>query len=160
MTQSATARASTTLAMYQKLAGLPLGKKIFSAAVCLKAPYFSSIRPRFVDLRPGRSVVTMRKRRAVQNHLGTVHALAAGNLCELAAGTVMEASLPAGMRWIPKGMDIQYLAKAETDITAHAEAPTDYPPDSREVPITVQVTDTAGREVVRAVIRMWVSPKR
>jgi hypothetical protein len=31
----------------------------------------------------------MRKRRGVLNHIRTVHALAVGNLCELAAGMVM-----------------------------------------------------------------------
>ena len=158
---SATAAStSPTLAIYRRLAPLPLGKRIFSTAGCLMAPYFSSIRPRFVDLRPGCSVVSMRKRRAVENHIGTVHALAAGNLCELAAGTAMEASLPPGMRWIPKAMEIQYLAKAETDLTARAEVPTEYSGGNCEVPVQVQVTDRNGKEVVHAVIRMWVSPKR
>ena len=157
---SAAASTNPTLAIYRRLAGLPLGKRIFSTAVCFKAPYFASIRPRFIDLRPGCSVVTMRKRRAVENHIGTVHALAAGNLCELAAGTAMEASLPSGMRWLPKGMDIQYLAKAETDLTARADVPTEYPAVNCEVPVQVQVMDRHGKEVVRAVIRMWVSPKR
>lgn len=150
---------NATLSSYRRLEKLPLGKRLFSAAVCLKAPYFQSIRPLFVDLQPGRSVVSMRKRRAVLNHIGTVHALACGNLCELAAGTVMEASVPTNMRWIPKGMDIQYLAKAETDLVARAEAPLEYPATASEVQVPVQVTDRNGREVVHAVIRMWVSPK-
>lgn len=151
---------NSTLASYRRLEKLPLGKRLFSAAVCFKAPYFRTIRPLFVELQPGRSVVSMRKRRAVLNHIGTVHALACGNLCELAAGTAMEASLPSSLRWIPRGMDIQYIAKAETDLVARAEAPLEYPQTAGEVKIPVAVTDSNGQEVVRAEIRMWVSPRR
>jgi acyl-coenzyme A thioesterase PaaI-like protein len=115
---SATHTENRLLQQYGKLAGLPFGKKLFSLALCQQAPYFSSIAPRFETLEPGLVVVGMPERRAVHNHIGTVHALAIGNLCELAAGTMMEASLPRTHRWIPKGMDIQYLAKAESDLVA------------------------------------------
>jgi len=99
---------------------MPLGRWVFTWLICLRAPYFGSISPMFRHLEPGRAVVSMRKRRKVANHIGTVHALAMGNLCELAAGLVMEASLPKAMRWIPRGMEIAYLARAETDVTATA----------------------------------------
>lgn len=102
----------------------------------------------------------MKKRRRVENHIGTVHALAMGNLCELAAGVLMEATTPRGMRWIPKGMTIQYLAKAPTDVGAIAKIePVDWT-EPTDVLVPVSVTDTAGNEVVHADITMYVSPKR
>lgn len=155
---SATLRAPHRL--YRRLAGLPLGRWIFTRLICLRAPYFGSIRPLFRDLRPGVAVVSMRNRRRVRNHIGTVHALAMGNLCELAAGLVMEATLPAGMRWIPRGMQIAYLAKAETDVVATAELGARDWGAAEDVPVEVAVTDTSGREVVRATITMYVSPAR
>ena len=100
----------------------------------------------------------MRKRRKVQNHIGTVHALAMGNLCELAAGLVMESTLPIGMRWIPKGMEIAYLAKARSDVIARAALATRAWGASENVPVEVVVTDAQDREVVRATITMYVSP--
>ena len=40
------------------------------------------------------------------------------NLAELGAGTMMEASLSENMRWLPRGMTVQYLKVAKTDIVA------------------------------------------
>jgi acyl-coenzyme A thioesterase PaaI-like protein len=146
--------------LYLRLSGLPLGRWLFSRVICLRAPYFSSISPRFRDLCPGRAEVAMRKRRRVQNHIGTVHALAMGNLCEIAAGLVMEATLPTTMRWIPRGMNIEYLHKAQTDVTAVATLADRTWGTAEDVPVNVSVTDATGQEVVSAVIRMYVSPTR
>jgi acyl-coenzyme A thioesterase PaaI-like protein len=145
-------------ALYKQLAGYPFGKWLFTRAICFQAPYFSSIRPLFRRLEPGRAVVFMRKRRRVQNHIGTVHALAMGNLCELAAGLVMEASVDSATRWIPRGMNIEYLAKAQTDVEATAVVPVQAWPEATDVPVKVSVKNRLGEEVVRAVIRMYVSP--
>lgn len=100
---------SQALSMWQKLRDKPLGKWLFAQAICWKAPYFRTIAPRFEELKPGYARVSLKKRRAVENHIGTVHAIAACNLAELGAGTMMEASLPPTMRWLPKGMNVQYL---------------------------------------------------
>lgn len=151
---------SPALSMWRRLEGLPLGKAIFSRIVCWKAPYFGSIRPRFEELGPGRSRVTMRKRRAVTNHIGTVHAIALCNLAELAAGTMMEVSVPASMRWLPKGMTVDYLRKAETDVEAVAGVGAIAEGPGRDVPVAVEVKDRAGETACRAVITMWVSPRR
>ncbi len=145
-------------ALYKQLAGYPFGKWLFTRAICFQAPYFASIRPLLRRLEPGRAVVFMRKRRRVQNHIGTVHALAMGNLCELAAGLVMEASVDSATRWIPKGMTIEYLAKAHTDVEATAVVPVQAWPEAADVPVKVSVRNRLGEEVVRAVIRMYVSP--
>ncbi len=145
--------------MYRRLTRWPLGHWLFTRMVCLQAPYFSSIRPLFRDLRPGSCTVFMRKRRRVKNHLGTIHALAMGNLCELAAGLVMESTLPADMRWIPRGMKIEYLRKAETDVTAKAILVEQVWGEAANVPVVVSVQDTRKQEVVKAEIAMYVSPR-
>lgn len=79
---------SLTLAKWRRLSGGAVGRWLFGRIVSLRAPYFATIAPRFLELRPGLCRVSMRKRRRVENHLGTVHALAMGNLVELAAGMV------------------------------------------------------------------------
>ena len=58
--------------LYLKLAGLPLGRWLFTRIICCKAPYFSNIRPLFQELKPGLARVSMPKRRAVQNPLRPV----------------------------------------------------------------------------------------
>ena len=103
----------------------------------------------------------MRKRRAVENHIHTVHALAMGNLCELAAGMVTEVTLPVTMRWLPRGMTIEYLRKAESDVTATARlSKLEWTGTSENLAVPVSIIDANGSEVVRAVITMYVSLKR
>jgi acyl-coenzyme A thioesterase PaaI-like protein len=152
--------ASRALKLYERLATKPLGRWLFAEIICLNAPYFGTIAPRFNELRPGFCQVSMRKRRGVLNHIGTVHALAVGNLCELAAGMVMEATLPPDMRWIPRGMTIEYLGKAKTDVTASARLDKTEWLEGENVGVPVTAVDKEGTEVVRAVITMYVSRKK
>ena len=151
---------NAALAAWRRLESKPLGKALFSRIVCFKAPYFGTISPRFEELRPGHARVSMRKRRKVTNHIGTVHAIAMCNLAELAAGTMTEVSIPASMRWLPKGMTVEYLKKASGGIQAVATLPEVAEGAGRDVPATVEMKDDAGELVCRATITMWVSPRK
>jgi acyl-coenzyme A thioesterase PaaI-like protein len=149
------------LSIWRRLSPLPGGRWLCARLVCRAAPYFATIRPAILELRPGRCVVRMRKRRAVENHLGTVHAIAICNMAELAAGLVSDATVPTSHRWIPKGMTVEYLRKADTDLRAVAEL--DLLPElgtKAEVPVYVNALDASGESVFRATIRMWVSARR
>lgn len=129
--------------------------------MCRRAPYFATIKPYFLELAPFVCRIGMRKRRGVENHIRTVHALAMGNLCELAAGMVTEVTIPASLRWIPRGMTIEYLRKAETDVTATARlTKTEWAQGPESVGVPVSVVDASGTEVVRAVITMHISAKK
>lgn len=150
-----------TIDIWRRLAALPGGKRLFSALVAWKAPYFRTIRPRFVELESGRCEITMRKRRGVLNHIGTVHAIAICNLAELAGGTMTEVTIPPTHRWIPKGMTVEYLKKATTSLVAVAR-PLDDTRDwgePREYGVEVLVRDEQAETVFRAVISMWISPR-
>ncbi|SDW28625.1 hotdog fold domain-containing protein [Marinobacter mobilis] len=145
-----------TLKTFTQLTRLPFGKTLFSQAVCLAAPYFSSINPRVKTLEPGRCVVTMKKRRRVTNHLKTVHAIAMCNMAELAGGMLTDASIPPGARWIPAGMSVRYLKKAKSDLTATADgSELDWTQEGM-IRVPVSVTDDAGEEVFHAEIEMNV----
>ncbi|MFZ6696161.1 hotdog fold domain-containing protein [Stenotrophomonas acidaminiphila] len=149
------------LTLYRRLARWPGGRWLFTRAVCFKAPYFASIRPCITVLEAGRCEGTLADRRAVRNHLGTVHAIALCNLAELTGGLMTDASLPAGMRWIPKGMQVRYLAKARGRLHAVAvpERPIASGTVGYELPVRVGISDAAGTEVFVAHIAMWVSPR-
>lgn len=148
-----------THALLEKFRSLPFGLRLFSRAVCFRAPYFASIRPRFLALEPGYGEARLRKRRRVTNHLGTVHAIAMANLCEFVAGTLMEVSISPGMRWIPRGMDIRYLGKAASDVTATCRIDGYDWQGKQDVPLVVSVTDARGEVVAEATIPMYVSPR-
>lgn len=147
------------LDIYRKFEKLPYGRQMFSRLVCMKAPYFKTIKPRFEELRPGYCRIFMKNRKSVQNHIGSVHAIAMCNMAELTAGTLLEISLPKSMRWIPKGMNVQYLKVARTDLDATCEIDTDGIDLLRSLPMTVNVIDRNDVEVFRAVIDMHISPK-
>ncbi len=151
---------NSILSSWQRLSGLPGGKLAFSKAVAFKAPYFSSISPRWEVLEPGRAEVTMRDTRRVHNHLGGVHAIALCNLAEASAGLTAEVSMPDGMRWIPAGMQVRYLAAAKGKLTAFASMRDIVPGEKAEVPVSVEVKNQAGEVVFTASIDMYVSPKR
>lgn len=152
--------ANRTLSIWKRLSSWPAGKWLFSRLVCWKAPYFSSISPRFVELAPGHAVVRMRKRRKVTNHIGTVHAIAMCNLAEIGAGTMTDVTVPSHMRWIPRGMTVEYVAKAGTDLVADVKIdPLPSFEEAADIPVEVEVSDTNDQVVFRAIITMWVTPK-
>ena len=151
----------TVLSLYRRLVRWPAGRWLFSRLVCFKAPYFGSIGPRIVELRPNHGEATIRHRRGVTNHLGTVHAIALCNLAEFVGGLTCDASIPPSMRWIPKGMRVEYLKKAIG--TMHAVATPAFEPrestEGYELPFDVAMNDRQGDTVFKATISMWVSPK-
>ena len=144
---------SQMLAMYNSV-----GNDAFSAMIGQIAPFFSTIDARFTILRPNYAEIVMPFRREVTNHLGTVHAIAMCNMAELVAGTMTDASIPAGCRWIPKAMSVQYLAKAKTDLRAVSNGEGLDWAAGGDIPVPVDVFDTNGVKVFSAVITMNVRP--
>ncbi len=109
----------------------------------------------------GDAVVAAPRRRRVQNHIGTVHAIALCNLAELCAGLVTDVSIPADMRWIPQDMTVRYLRKAKGRMAASAVPATELRSSAEPYPATIAVTitDDEGQTVASADIHMWLSPR-
>ncbi|WP_139981421.1 hotdog fold domain-containing protein [Nocardioides litoris] len=156
---------SQVLSLWRTATGLPVvgstvGKRVFSVLFSQKAPYFATVRPRFVEIRPNYAELVVPKRRGVHNHLGTVHAIALCNGLEAAMGALAEVSIPAGKRWIPRGMEVRYTAKATSDIVCTAETDRgQWTGDDAEVPVRVKGVRDDGTTVVEGVIHLWVTPK-
>ncbi|AOJ04378.1 MULTISPECIES: hotdog fold domain-containing protein [Burkholderia] len=130
------------------------GAAQFSKMVCQMAPFFGTIEPQVVELQPGRAEAKVGFRREITNHLGTVHAIALCNAAELVAGLMTQVSIPDGLRWIPKGMTVEYLAKAKTDVTAVADgSAVDWQSEGDKI-VPVEVTDAEGKTVFTARITM------
>jgi len=151
---------SRVLRMYNTLCGFPLGRYFFSKIICVIAPYFRTIKPRFIELKPGYCEVTMKNRRAVRNHINSVHAIAMCNLCELVGGTALDVSLPGHLRWIPRGMKVEYLKIAKTDLRGTCTISENAVTGEGPLPVTVHVTDKNGTEVMRAIIDMHVTERK
>lgn len=148
-----------TYALYRRAAARPFGKRAFSLLFALKAPYFRTVRPQVREVRPHHAELTIRKRWAVQNHIGTLHAIAVCNGLEAAMGLLAEATTPPNRRWIPKGMTVSYLAKSTTDLLCIAETdPADWE-DVGDVPVRVKALRTDGTVVVDGIITIYVSER-
>ncbi len=153
---------SSTLSLWHRLSAVPGGRQLFSAALSLRVPYFGTILPTVREMKPGRCVVTAPKWWGVHNHIHTFHAIAACNIAELAMGMLAEATLPPTHRWLPKSMTVNYLAKAETSLTAVAELPSvpEFGDEGFELPVPVTITDTHDTPVVTATITIWITPEK
>lgn len=149
----------SVLRLYNALARLPKGRTAFSVVFARRAPYFRTVRPRFVELRPHYAELVVADRKRVHNHIGTVHAIAVCNGLEAAMGALAEATIPAGKRWLPKGMEVEYVAKATGDITcAAATTEVDWA-GAPDVPVSVTATCGDGTVVVQGTIRLWVTDR-
>ncbi|WP_200170948.1 hotdog fold domain-containing protein [Tomitella cavernea] len=165
-----------TYALRKRLPSGRLGDALFSVGLCARVPYFATVLPTVKVMEPGRCEVTAPKWWGIHNHLGTFHAIAACNLAEIAMGMLCEATVPTTHRWIPKSMEVEYLAKATTGLRAIAELATapavagpgpesDTVPDfdaiaeGTEMAVPVRILDRSGKLVVRARITTWVTAR-
>lgn len=163
-TVTSSAADTSTYRLWKKATRLPLGSRLFTAAVCAKAPFFRTSLPHVVELAPGRCVVTGPLWWGSTNHIGTFHVIAACNLAELAMGMVAEATVPATHRWIPVGMTTSYPTKATGGLTVTAELP--QIPDfstitsGTDIDVPIRFVDRAGAEPITATITIRVSPRK
>lgn len=150
---------SNTLALYQRYTKWPFGKHLISAALGMRAPYFSTIHPLILELAPGLCRVEIKDRRSIRNHLGTIHAGAMCTLSELAGGLAVDASIPQNLRWIPKEMTVRYLKKAKGTLTAHCSfEPGILVPG--DIPISLQIMDSSGESALDATILFYISERK
>lgn len=152
--------AQQTFDLYQRIAKLPAGKRIFSLLYSVKAPYFATVRPLVREVRPNYAELSIRNRKRVHNHIGTLHAIAVCNGLEAAMGLVAEATCPADKRWLPRGLQVSYLAKSTTDLLCIAETdPAQWAATPGDVDIKVKAVRTDGVVVVEGVIPVYVTEK-
>jgi len=145
---------------YDNLKSVPGGKAIFSVMVGRAAPFTGTIGGRVALLEEGHAVVRMRDRRAVRNHLNSVHAIAMMNLAEMTTGLAFIYGLPDDARAILTGLSIDYLKKGRGTLTGECwcEVPSDN--RRREVEVKGVITDEAGDKVALAVARWLLGPKK
>lgn len=147
-----------TLSIYRKLEKWPFGNKIFSMMISRVAPYFATINPYISELMPNQCTCIVKKQKRVFNHIKTVHVIAICNGLEMAMGVMAEASIPNHLRWIPKGMTVDYTAKAGSDIRCVAKVnPEDWLAGDMKVNITAY--DDNDIVVVKGQIKLWISEK-
>ena len=142
------------LAMWSRCSRLPFGRTIFGFMFGGLVPYSGSIGATVVALEPGHAKVALRDRRAVRNHLGSVHAVALTNLGEMTSGLAMTSALPAGVRGIVLRIETDYVKKARGTLVAESRVTVPAVTGDTDFDVTADIRDTSG-EVVAAVRVKW-----
>lgn len=150
---------SLLLSRWRRLSPLPFGKRLFSWSVGRTAPYTGTVGGLYTDVRPGFARVELRDRKAVRNHLASIHAVALVNLAEMTSGVALMTALPAEVRGILTGLSIAYLKKARGPLVCTTTA---MAPATVTEPIThdvvAEIADAAGDVVARCTVHWRLSP--
>ena len=145
------------LKVWQISQHLPLGQHVFTGLLCIKIPFFTTIYPLVERLEPDYCKVKMKKTRFLINHVSSIHAIALCNLAEFTGGLMAQVTIPKQYRWIPKGMSVEYLHKAKTNLYAVAIPVDNQIIGQGDYDVKIDVYDQHDVLVFRAIMHLWIS---
>jgi acyl-coenzyme A thioesterase PaaI-like protein len=158
-------RLAKTIQNIRKVAG-PFQKKAVTLALGRTVKFVGTARLEVDELSESRAVVSVKNRKRVQNHIGSVHAMAMGLIAESATGFVVGMNVPDTAVPVIKSVKIEYLRRATGDMRAEATL-TDAQremiasQEKGEVLVECHVTDETGIEPIRCeMVWAWVPKKR
>lgn len=144
--------------LWDRVSPLPGGRRIFSFLLGRIVPYTGSIRPRVLELTASGARIELRDRRAVRNHLRSIHAIALANIAELTSGLPLAyAVMPAG-RTILLSLTVDFVKKARGTLTATSSFVAPSAERESDIEIPVEVRDESNDVVARARARWRVGP--
>ena len=147
-----------TLALWHRTRTLPFGTRIFGILLGRLVPYSGSISPRVLALEPGFARIELRDRPRLRNHLNSIHAIALANLGELTSGLAMTTVLPAGIKAIVTGIQIDYAKKARGRITAESRVTLPKLKTETEHVVHAEMRDEADTVVAKLAVRWQLRP--
>jgi acyl-coenzyme A thioesterase PaaI-like protein len=143
---------------YTVLSRAPGGMRLFDTLLGTVIPYTGSIRAHVLELDQGYARVELTERRAVQNHLKSVHAIALANLAELTGNLALVYSLPRGRRFIVRSFSIEYLKKARGVLVAECRLDAAISAEPADYELRVSIKDASDAHVAEARLRTLVGP--
>jgi len=143
---------------WDRLSPLPGGPRLFDQFIARLIPYTGSISAQVLELRTGYARVLLRDRRAVRNHLRSIHAVALANLAEYTGNLAFVYSLPEDARYIVRALSVHFEKKARGPIIATCESPHVADNSSQEYDIFVEMFDESGARVASAKFATLVGP--
>ena len=153
-----TSSGARILKLWHQTRALPLGSQLFGLALGRLVPYSGSIAPRVIALEPGYACIAIEDRHRLRNHLSSLHAIALANLGELTGGLAMSTTLPAGVRAIVTGINIDYAKKARGLITAESRVTLPDVTAEIEHAVHAELRDASNDVVARLTARWRLRP--
>jgi acyl-coenzyme A thioesterase PaaI-like protein len=143
----------------------PLRRRSRSLLIGRVVKFVGTARLDIEELTGERAVVSIKNRRIVQNHLGSVHAAAMALIAETASGFVVGMNVPDDRVPVIKTLKVDYLKRAKGALRAVAEltpAQIDsiHATEKGEVRVKVSVTDEAGVEPIACEMIWAWTPRR
>lgn len=118
------------------------------------------------ELTENNAVISLKNKKPVQNHIGSVHAVASVLIAESATGFLVAMNIPADSVPVIKTIKADYLKRAKGDMRAQAKlSPAQIKmiktQEKGEVSVPVIVTDAEGKEPIEMeMIWAWTPKKR
>jgi acyl-coenzyme A thioesterase PaaI-like protein len=150
--------AAELVRLWDRLHTKPGGPWLFSRIVGHAIPYTGSMKASVLDVRPGFARVELRDRRAVRNHLDSIHAIALTNIGEFTGGLAMTASAPRNVRAILTRLEVDFLKKARGTVTAECTTSVPQVSEPTDHKVETTVRDMAGDAVARITATWRLSP--
>ncbi|MBL4942538.1 MAG: DUF4442 domain-containing protein [Colwellia sp.] len=108
----------------------------------------------------------LKNKKAVQNHIGGIHAIAAAVLAESATGIVFGMNVPDSKLPLLKAMKVNYQRRMQGNLTAIAKLTTEQitqieQQEKGDVMVLVTITDESGQQPIECEMQWaWVNKKR
>ena len=137
----------------------PLGSRLFSWAMNRKIPYSGNLHAHVCELSPGHCLLQIRERKALRNHLHSLHALALANAGELCSGLALHTLLPNHQRGIVLEICSRYLHKARGKLLAQGRVLDPLPETEGEIRVQGELRNEAGDIVSVTEVRWKIGLK-
>ncbi|NNH36615.1 DUF4442 domain-containing protein [Acinetobacter sp. NIPH 2377] len=146
-------------------AKLPKGIRstLWSKAFGRVVPMVGSANIRYLEVSHAKVVVKIENHRAMQNHIGQVHACAMALIAETATGFVTGMNVPNSCIMLIKSLKIDFKRPTKGAMTATATLTDDQQKlmqstEKGETLVSVRVTDESGEEPIQCeMLWAWVS---
>ncbi len=112
------------------------------------------------------TILSLKNKKRVQNHIGGIHAIAAAVLAESATGIVFGMNVPDSRLPLLKSMRVNYQRRMQGDLKAVANLTIEQTKmieeqDKGDIIVPVTITDESGQQPIECEMEWaWVSKKR
>jgi acyl-coenzyme A thioesterase PaaI-like protein len=145
---------------------IPVRRQLLSRFVGFMVPFTGTSRLKVEEMTPAKVTVEVPNRRPVQNHIGSVHAVAMALAVETASGFVTGMNVPDSCLPLLKTLKIDYEKRCKGNIRAEAtltdeQRQTMKTNERGSVEVEVHAWDGTGNEPIRCLAQWaWIPKKK